>query len=355
VAKPSLAPATRQCAALRFGTATLIVISYLKKKAGTLKIDSHLHVNFKKLGVNQLISYMDREGIDKCWLLTWEEVRPPDAFFYRSLPIEEVFRAYEKYPSRIIPMYAPDPNRPDAAERFMEWHGRGIRGCGELKATLEWDSPKLDPLLSYLDDNGLPLVFHMEGSRHLFRPITASRVDKFFAKLLNTPRLGALTRGLVDAAIDGFGPLKERKGKMSFSFPGYLLDFAALEARLQEFPNINFIGHGPLFWDGFTPADELNPLAGATCRLMDEYDNLYADLSAHSGYSALTRDPQFTKNFLVKHSRKILFGTDNFFLGLGQFLHTLELPYDVGARIYGGNAEMLLNFSGNFLQARLAS
>jgi predicted TIM-barrel fold metal-dependent hydrolase len=320
-----------------------------------LKIDSHLHVNFKKLGINQLISYMDREGIDKCWLLTWEEVRPPDAFFYRNLPIEEVFWAYEKHPSRIIPMYAPDPNRPDAAKRFMEWHGRGIRGCGELKAALEWDSPKLDPLLSCLNEIGVPLVFHMERSRYLFRPITASRMDAFFAKLLNTPRLGALTRKFIEAATDGFRPLKERKEKMSFFFPGYLLDFAALEARLQEFPNIKFIGHGPLFWSGFTPANEVNPLEGAMCRLMDEYDNLYADLSAHSGYTALTRDPQFTKNFLAKHSRKILFGTDNFFLGLRQFLHTLNLPDDVSARIYGGNAEGLLNLHGNFLETRLAS
>src|SRR5512132_2265730 len=104
---------------------------------------------------------MDREGIDMCWLLTWEEMSPQTTD-YVSLAVEDVFEAYSRYPSRIIPMYAPDPARPDALARFKKWFKNGVRGCGELKVPLRWDSTALDPLLTCLNEFGLPLVFHME-------------------------------------------------------------------------------------------------------------------------------------------------------------------------------------------------
>lgn len=45
-------------------------------------------------------------------------------------------------------------------------------------------------------------------------------------------------------------------------------------------------------------------------RLLEKYDNLYADISAGSGWNALTRDPDFTPGFVERHWRKLLFGTD---------------------------------------------
>lgn len=318
-----------------------------------MKIDSHMHMNFRGIGVKELISYMDREGLDKCWLLTWEEVQPPTAFYYQHLPIHEVFKAYEAYPSRIIPMYAPDPTSPDALERFLKWREKGIRGFGELKVTIGWDAPQLDGLLSCLNELGVPLVFHMEAGRHLYQPLTSSLLDKFFARLLNTPRLKKLPGKVIDLAAARVRWLKERKEKMRFFFPGYLLDFAALERRLVEFPNIKFIGHGPMFWRGFSPYNEDDERV--TCRLMEEYDNLYADLSAYSGYMALSRDPEFTRGFLIKHSRRVLYGTDNFSMGLGRFLDSLNLPGDVRDRIYGENAEKVLEGGSSSLKSRLAS
>ena len=37
---------------------------------------------------------------------------------------------------------------------------------------------------------------------------------------------------------------------------------------------------------------------------------MYADLSAGSGYNAITRDPDFTQGFIERHWRKLLFATD---------------------------------------------
>jgi predicted TIM-barrel fold metal-dependent hydrolase len=45
-------------------------------------------------------------------------------------------------------------------------------------------------------------------------------------------------------------------------------------------------------------------------RLLSEYPNLYADLSAGSGYNALTRDEDFTAGFLERHPNQLLYGSD---------------------------------------------
>ena len=37
---------------------------------------------------------------------------------------------------------------------------------------------------------------------------------------------------------------------------------------------------------------------------------MYADLSAGSGLNALTRDEDFTRDFLVRHQDKLVFGSD---------------------------------------------
>ena len=43
---------------------------------------------------------------------------------------------------------------------------------------------------------------------------------------------------------------------------------------------------------------------------MREYANLHADISAGSGYNALTRDPDFGAAFLTEFQDRVFFGTD---------------------------------------------
>ena len=49
---------------------------------------------------------------------------------------------------------------------------------------------------------------------------------------------------------------------------------------------------------------------GLTDRYLTDYPNMYGDLSAGSGLNALTRDEGFTRDFLVRHQDKLLFGSD---------------------------------------------
>jgi len=95
-------------------------------------VDSHMHVNFNGWTLQHIIKYLDRERIDCCWLLTWEEMNP-GPWAYTHLSVADVWAAYQQYPDRIVPFYAPDPRRPETAELLEQWHARGIRGCGDSK------------------------------------------------------------------------------------------------------------------------------------------------------------------------------------------------------------------------------
>lgn len=85
---------------------------------------------------------------------------------------------------------------------------------------------------------------------------------------------------------------------------------------------------------------------GALDRLLERYENLYLDLSARSGYNALTRDPDFTAGFVARHWRRMLFGTDIVFPGdplpIVGWLRNLAVPEEVREAIAEGNARRVL-------------
>ena len=49
---------------------------------------------------------------------------------------------------------------------------------------------------------------------------------------------------------------------------------------------------------------------GLTDRYLSDYPNMFGDLSAGSGLNALTRDEDFTRDFLKRHQNKLLYGSD---------------------------------------------
>jgi predicted TIM-barrel fold metal-dependent hydrolase len=308
-------------------------------------VDSHLHVNHNGMSTRDIIKYLDKNRIDLCWLLTWEEI-DPGLWYYKHLPIEAVYNAYLKYPSRVIPFYAPDPHKKQAPSQLENWYHKGIRGCGELKATLNWNSDEIRPLLKTVAKLKLPLVFHMEESRSYNIPYSDAIYDKMmFYGLRTKRRIYQIPRYFLRLLVNNYTPLKNRN-KLYF-FPGYMLDFASLESTLKEYPNVNFVAHGIMFWK-YISNDVNNyyedlpkgPIRGEGIiwRLLSEYPNLYADLSAQSGLNALTRDPQNAKKFLSLFENKILYGTDNLINGQKGFLDSLGLTKSTYDKIYGDNA-----------------
>ena len=57
------------------------------------------------------------------------------------------------------------------------------------------------------------------------------------------------------------------------------------------------------------PRGSVTP-GGITDRYLSEYPNCYADLSAGSGYNAITRDEDHYRQFLIRHQDKLVFGSD---------------------------------------------
>jgi len=306
-----------------------------------------MHVDFLGHSAEDLMKRLDRDGIDKCWLLSWEEHDSTNPL-YQHLSIANVAATFQAYPDRVIPFCAPDPKSPGAAARVRTLSSQGFRGCGELKASVRWDSPEVGELLSVLNELRMPLVFHMQEGHTVHK--STKQAEALFAKLYDSSRLHGLSGKSLRALEKLYWPLARMRKRMEVDFPGYMLDFASLELRVREFRDLPFVAHGPLVWQRpLTAADaggdsgkEHLPGCGPLCHLLENYSNVYADLSGGCGYAALVRDPDISRRFLMRFSDRLLYGTDNCKLGLDRFIHSLNLGKKAEERIFGTNASGLL-------------
>ena len=82
---------------------------------------------------------------------------------------------------------------------------------------------------------------------------------------------------------------------------------------------------------------------GGVPRLLREYPNLYADLSAGSGLTAISRDRDFGRSFLLEFQDRFLFGRDYFDTRRMDYLRELDLPAGAFGKIASGNALRLLD------------
>ena len=251
------------------------------------------------LTAHQLVDRMNREGIDLAVLLPLES--PEGSWGY--LLTEEVVQARNLYPERFIAFCCVDPRYP-LAEDFIDYYvsRHGCRGFGEHVNGLAFDDPLNLRLYAKCDEHGLPLVFEISKTQYCHDDVGLPR----------------------------------------------------LERCLRDFGRVAWCGHGPGFWaaisgdDDGKPGYPAGPIApgGAIDRLMAGYDNLYLDLSAHSGYNAMVRDPDFCLGFVERHWPRMLLGTDivgpNRDMPILRWLRELDIADDVRAAIAGGNARRLL-------------
>ncbi|MHB0877739.1 MAG: amidohydrolase family protein [Anaerolineae bacterium] len=254
-------------------------------------IDFHLHVgNFRMTGrearepmtwANQL-ARMDDEGIEKAVFLPVYNTSPegmPFALLWdqRSSVCDQVRDALE-YPDRIIPFGNMDPrwgpNLPDTDfGPVLDWfQDHGCRGVGEVTANVPFDDPRNVNMFRQLGERGMLVT--------------------------------------IESCVFGPGHYGYQDG------PG----LPCLERLLRAAPETVVIGHGPGFWanmaavrsigemDGYPKGPVTEP--GAVARLLQSCPNMYADLSAGSGWNAITRDREYGIRFLNDLQDKLLFGTD---------------------------------------------
>lgn len=106
---------------------------------------------------------------------------------------------------------------------------------------------------------------------------------------------------------------------MHWQFKMYNYGFERFHRMLEKFPSVKFVGHAQTWWANIDrnhtdqtvmyPKGAVTP-GGLTDRYLSDHPNLYGDLSARSGLTALTRDEDFTRDFLARHRHKLLFGSD---------------------------------------------
>lgn len=192
--------------------------------------------------------------------------------------VEEVLEICAAFPDRFLPFCNIDPRQvgnsasADLGGLLEFYRAAGCRGVGEVAASLPFNHPMVENLFSHCQRLGMPLTFH------------------------------------IGPALTGCYGL--------YDLPGLPL----LEGALAGFPELVFLGHSQPFWAEIAPLE--NPEArngypagpvrrpGRTVELMRRYPNLHGDLSARSGYNALSRDREFGLAFLEEFQDRLYFGTD---------------------------------------------
>jgi predicted TIM-barrel fold metal-dependent hydrolase len=286
-------------------------------------IDIHNHADYYGYGPERMLRNMDENGIDITCLLTWEapetDYDPATKRVFSPLsrypvPLERCLAYRERAPERFLIGFCPDPRQPDAIDRLKSaCELFGVSMCGELKLRMMYDSPDAIRMFRACGELGLPVLAH------------------------------------IDYELGGGG------GGRPWPSYWYGGGIEAFERTVALCPETNFIGHAPGFWAHISndgkhltesyPAGEVVP-GGKVQRMLDQYANLYCDISAGSGHNALNRDLVYAKEFLTRYQDRVMFGRDYFDSVHMQLLDALDIPAEAREKIYSGNARRLLKGLG---------
>ena len=163
-----------------------------------------------------------------------------------------------------------DVAAPDAEQLLTQAVKSGAKGFGELKYPVAADGPEMRRVYDLAAELDVPVLIHFQEVGQPAAP------------------------GGYNTGIKRFG------------------------AILKAYPRTKFIGHADAFWANISadyheqeayPAGPIVP-GGVSDKLLSDYPNLFADMSAKSANNALSRDPDFTRDFLGRHQDKLHFGSD---------------------------------------------
>ncbi len=224
-------------------------------------LDCHLHINHYKRTIEDTIKHMDATGTKKAFVLPLETGE--GGVLLRS---ETVLHAFHQYSDRIIPFCQTDIRNDNVLQRIRAYHLLGCRGIGEQKEHLPLNDKRVERVIALCDELNWPITIHFQDG----------------AKGYN--------QGMAEH----------------------------LETYLKRYRRVRIIGHAQTWWANISadvPSTTLYPkgpvkAGGLLDKLMGDYPNLYADMSAGSGYGALTRDEDFTAEFLQRNRKQVLFGSD---------------------------------------------
>jgi predicted TIM-barrel fold metal-dependent hydrolase len=188
----------------------------------------------------------------------------------RASDEEKAEKEMAKRPGVFVRSVSADPAQADCIEVMLKAIQEGAVSVGELKYHLALDSPEMHRVYDLCAEMNVPLMMHIQNFPHYA------------------------------------GELPYNTGYSNF------------DKVLRAYPKTKFIGHADLFWptisanvptDRGYPSGPIKP-GGLTDKFLSNYPNLYADMSANSGNNALSRDENFSREFIVRHRTKLIFGSD---------------------------------------------
>ncbi|MBR5543792.1 MAG: amidohydrolase family protein [Oscillospiraceae bacterium] len=247
------------------------------------KIDVHIHSSMWKktqlqphcvlASPEELRESYDGLGIEKGIFMPL--ISPEYRFSVQTN--EEAEYLSHKYPDlfwwccNIDPRMGENNAKTDFSYFLNYYKERGALGVGELTTNIYTDDPLLDNFFHHCAMCDMPVTIHIAHKKY----------D---------------TYGIIDD-----------------------LHLPRLEKMLKKYPDLKIIGHSMCFWseiDGAVTDAERSGYPtgkvreGRVSELMRHYPNLYCDLSAGSGFNALSRDPDFAYRFIEEFSDRLMFATD---------------------------------------------
>jgi len=260
-----------------------------------------------------LIDLLDKNGIDKAIVLPL--VSPECQTDY--VTSQQVLDICAEYPDRFVPFCCLDGRMASNSEKanlrpvLQFFKDAGCKGVGEYITNVAFDDPMQMNLFRQVAEEELPLTFHIAPE----------------------------PRGHYGCFDD--------------------LGLPRLEKVLKACPDLKMLGHSQPFWAEISadvtdetrrgyPEGKVTP--GRLVELMRECPNLYGDLSAGSGFNAISRDPEFGYAFLEEFQDRLLFGTDFAWpkqtAGIVPYFQKLRdeslIPAPAYEKIAWGNADRLL-------------
>lgn len=250
-----------------------IAPSLLANKPGDEPIiDIHQHSNYGGRSEKQLIDHQRAMGITTTILLP--SGRPAfsasthegasNGLGGESDGTEVCHNLAEKYPGEFVFGANDVPDQPGALSEIEKYLKLGAKVIGESKFGVACDSPEMQNIYQLAQTYNVPVLMHWQHGR-------------------------------------------------------YNHGFERFHTMLEKYPKVNFIGHAQTWWANidknhkdqkvFYPKTKVTP-GGLTDRLLNDYPNMYGDISAGSGLNSLLRDEDHAHGFIERHQDKLLYGSD---------------------------------------------
>jgi len=235
--------------------------SVLPEDGGPVEIiDIHQHTHYSGRSDEDLVAHQLKMGVTKTVLLPAGSKYGLEADAWGN---DSVVALAKKYPKGFYFFANELPDVPETRSVIEKYLKMGAIGVGEQKFEVESDSKHIELIATIAREYDVPVLMHFQHGKY-------------------------------NTAFDRFHKI------------------------LEKFPKVNFIGHAQTWWGNIDrnhdqtvmyPKTKVTP-GGITDRLLSDYPNMFADLSAGSGLSALLRDEDHAREFIKRHQDKLLYGSD---------------------------------------------